>query len=121
MLPWVAADHDVDGYIRWAWNLWPTDVWTQPKFKWPPGDMFFVYPGDTGPLDSTRWEMLHQGIQDVEALRLLVEKAQGQARANEIEKEVGKLRKEATRIHGCRGTSSIRDQRKRINQLISEL
>jgi hypothetical protein len=121
MLPWIAAEHDVDGYIRWAWNLWPTDVWNQPKFQWPSGDMFFVYPGEEGPLDSTRWEMMQQGIQDVEAIRLLLTKAEGTAKESEIKQEVRNLMRRATRIHGCRGTSLIRDQRKRINQLIMEL
>jgi len=121
MLPWVAIEHDVDGYIRWAWNLWPTDVWNQPKFIYPSGDMFFVYPGEEGPLDSTRWEMLHQGIQDVEAIRLLLEKAKGTEMENEIGKEVEALITKATRVHGCRGVSLIREQRKRINQLLSEL
>lgn len=121
MLPWIAAEHDVDGYIRWAWNLWPTDVWIQPKFIYPSGDMFFVYPGEEGPLDSTRWEMLYQGIQDIEALRLLLGKAEGSPKEKDIRKEIKALMSEATKVHGCRGTSLIREQRKRINQLISEL
>jgi len=121
MLAWIAARHDVDGYIRWAWNLWPPQVWDQPRFQWPSGDMFFVYPGENGPIDSTRWELLHQGIQDTEALRLLRERVEGTPRAEEIEKEVSRLLREATRIHGCRGTSLIREQRKRIDRLLESL
>jgi hypothetical protein len=30
--------------------------------------MFFVYPGPHGPVDSIRWEMLRQGLQDYECL-----------------------------------------------------
>jgi hypothetical protein len=83
--------------------------------------MFFVYPGDDGPVDSTRWEMLFQGIQDIEALRLLLGRAKGTAREDEIKKEVTALMGRATRIHGCSGTSLIRAQRSRINELLVEL
>ncbi len=121
MLPWIAAMHDVDGYIRWAWNLWPTRVWEQPKFQWPSGDMFFVYPGKDGPLDSTRWEMLHQGIQDIEVLNILLERVKGSPKEEQIRQEISPLMARATRIHSCRGVRSIGQQRLKINRLLSEL
>jgi len=121
MLPWVAARYNVDGYIRWAWNLWPEDVWKQARFTWPTGDMFFVYPGEKGPIDSTRWELLHQGIEDVEAMRLLKERLAGSPKEAEIQPELQRLMRNATRVHGCNGVKPIGTAvRSRINQLLAE-
>jgi hypothetical protein len=67
-LPWAVWKWGFDGYIRWAWNFWPETLWEQPFFKWWSGDMFFVYPGRDGPVDSIRWEMLREGLEDYEVL-----------------------------------------------------
>ena len=67
-LGWIVWKWNFDGYIRWAWNFWPATLWEQPFFTWHSGDMFFVYPGPQGPVDSIRWEMLRQGLQDYECL-----------------------------------------------------
>lgn len=48
--------------------------------------MFFVYPGKNGPLDSMRWELLRQGIQDYEALNLAWEMAERVGRKDLINK-----------------------------------
>jgi hypothetical protein len=69
-LGWIVWKWDFDGYIRWAWNFWPATLWDQPFFTWHSGDMFFVYPGPDGPVDSIRWEMLRQGLEDYECLWL---------------------------------------------------
>ena len=37
----------------------------------PPGDGFVVYPGLDGPVDSVRWEVFREGLQDMRALQLL--------------------------------------------------
>ncbi len=79
MLPWLAAAHGLDGYLRWAFNDWPPDVWCTPAHLFPQGDEYLVYPGPAGPMSSIRWELLRQGIEDVELLwaaqRLLGESA----------------------------------------------
>jgi hypothetical protein len=67
-LIWAIWKWNYDGYIRWAWNFWPATLWDQPQYKWPSGDMFLVYPGPHGPVDSMRWEMLRKGIEDYECL-----------------------------------------------------
>ncbi len=36
--------------------------------------MFFVWPGKDGPIESIRWEMLREGIEDYEAIQILKEK-----------------------------------------------
>jgi hypothetical protein len=74
MLPWIAFHYGLEGYLRWNYNYWIDGLWPQPRYIWHSGDMFFVYPGDKGPIGSTRWEMLRQGIQDYEALKMLTDK-----------------------------------------------
>jgi hypothetical protein len=70
-LGWIIWKWDFDGYIRWAWNFWwPENFWDQPLYKWHSGDMWFVYPGPEGPVDSIQWEMLREGIEDYECLWL---------------------------------------------------
>ena len=67
-LGWIIWKWDFDGYIRWAWDFWPATLWDQPFYTWHSGDMFFVYPGREGPVDSIRWEMLRKGLEDYECL-----------------------------------------------------
>jgi hypothetical protein len=71
MLPWLVWKHGFDGYIRWAWNFWRDDFWSQPRHKWNSGDMFLVYPGEDGPKDSIRSMMLRKGAQDYEILWMI--------------------------------------------------
>lgn len=70
-LGWIIWKWNFDGYIRWAWDFWwPENFWDQPLYKWHSGDMWFVYPGPDGPVDSIQWEMLRKGIEDYECLWL---------------------------------------------------
>ncbi len=74
ILHWINWRHRLDGYLHWGWNFWTSDPFKNPGDRLPPGDSFIVYPGESGPLDSIRWEMMRQGIQDYEEFRLLAEK-----------------------------------------------
>ena len=102
MIPWLVWKYDFDGYIRWAWNFWVDGFLKQPFYKWHSGDMFFVYPGKDGPLDSIRSEMLRQGAQDYECLWMIREaiarlRGRGEgARAQEIEQRVKEAMELAT-------------------------
>jgi sialidase-1 len=73
MLPWLVWKHDFDGYIRWAWNFWLEDFREQPRYKWHSGDMFLIYPGEEGPMDSIRTEMFLKGARDYECLWMIRE------------------------------------------------
>ncbi len=68
------------GFLHWGYNYWyrsqsremidPFDeqaggVWP----GWPYGDPFVVYPGADGPLDSVRWEVWAEAMQDLAILR----------------------------------------------------
>jgi len=74
ILHWLNWRYRLDGYLHWGWNAWPDDPFAAPDDRLPPGDRFIVYPGKDGPLDSIRWEMMREGIQDFEEFRLLAEK-----------------------------------------------
>jgi len=74
ILHWFNWRHRLDGYLHWGWNHWTDDPFKNPGDRLPPGDSYIVYPGKDGPLDSIRWEMMCEGIQDYEEFRLLAEK-----------------------------------------------
>ena len=91
MLPWLVWKYDFDGYILWAWNFWVDGFMQQPRYKWHSGDMFFVYPGTDGPLDSIRSEMLRKGAQDYECLWMIrqkLEQLKDKERAKKVEEQV---------------------------------
>lgn len=67
MLPFLALQGGYDGFLRWAYNDWPPDPFNHPEWApFPTGDVFFVYPGEDGPVSSLRWEQLREGIADYE-------------------------------------------------------
>lgn len=74
VLGWVVAQRDLDGYLRWAYNSWPEDVYTDPAFRYNQGDEYIVYPGPDGPVSSIRWETFADGLDDTELLRLYAER-----------------------------------------------
>ncbi|HEY0732583.1 MAG TPA: DUF4091 domain-containing protein, partial [Chitinophagaceae bacterium] len=61
------------GFLRWAYDAWPSDVMRDARHPfWPAGDCFLVYPGGQS---SIRFEKLREGIVDFEKLTILKEKA----------------------------------------------
>ncbi|MEV5954754.1 glycoside hydrolase domain-containing protein [Streptomyces sp. NPDC051987] len=66
MLPWIAAQRHLDGFLRWSYNSWTADPFTQPVHIFSQGDEYLVYPGKNGPMSSIRWEQLKEGIEDFE-------------------------------------------------------
>jgi hypothetical protein len=66
---YYVAAKGLDGFLRWAFVNWPRDPLFDSSFgPWPAGDTFFLYPG---PRSSVRWEMLRDGIEEAEKIRLL--------------------------------------------------
>jgi len=70
------------GFLHWGYNYWYRsqtreliDPFTeQSGAAWPGlayGDPFVVYPGPDGPLDSIRWEVWSEAMQDLAILRQL--------------------------------------------------
>jgi hypothetical protein len=127
MLPWISWRFGLAGYLRWAYHCWPDTLWQQPRFRWHSGDMYFVYPGEHGPVSSTRWELLRQGIQDYEALHMLrsqlgeLKKQPARARdAARIEKAMKEVVGYAINRDDCEVIPDITAARKTINRLLAE-
>lgn len=65
----IAAERELDGYLRWAYNSWPESPCEDSRFTaWAAGDTYLVYP-DNGP--SVRFEKLIEGIQMFEKIQLM--------------------------------------------------
>lgn len=68
-LGWYAANRHYNGYLRWAYNCWPSRPMLDSRFStWGAGDTYFIYPGAGS---SIRFERLREGIRDYEKIRLL--------------------------------------------------
>jgi hypothetical protein len=73
-LHWVNFAEDLTGYLHWGGNFWGNDAFGVPSKELPPGDTHVIYPGREGPLNSIRWEIERDSVEDFEYLHLLVEK-----------------------------------------------
>ncbi len=82
MAGWLFYKFQVLGFLHWGYNYWYRsqtrtliDPFTESSGdKWPGwtyGDPFVVYPGPDGPLDSIRWEIFAQSLQDYALLQTL--------------------------------------------------
>lgn len=78
LIPWFTYFINLDGFLRWAYAIWPNNPFKEVSYKypkWTAGDMFFVYPGkNMKPISSVRWENLKFGIQDFMILKILEQK-----------------------------------------------
>ncbi len=92
LLHWFNYQAGLTGYLHWGFNQWGS--WRTPGLPWcdteattvqgtnqlPAGDTHLVYPGPGGrPLDSIRHEMVREGVQDYELLRIVGEAQPEQA------------------------------------------
>jgi hypothetical protein len=64
-IPWICSANKLNGYLRWSIIDWPNDLWNNPAFNWPTGDMHLLYPGELTPVSSLRWEVYKTGLQDL--------------------------------------------------------
>jgi hypothetical protein len=88
LIPWILARHQLQGYLLPTVNLWTEDPWTRTGQRGTFMRQTLIYPdAKTGkPVDSVRWELLREGLEDFETLRLLrtaVDAAQGSNERNE--------------------------------------
>ncbi|WP_053367727.1 DUF4091 domain-containing protein [Bacillus sp. FJAT-27245] len=84
--------YNLTGFLHWGYNFWYSQYSrkqidpfknTDANYSFPSGDSFLVYPGESGPIESLRLEVLHEAIQDLRALELL-ESLIGKERVLEI-------------------------------------
>jgi hypothetical protein len=120
MLAWVAAKYNLSGYTRWAVNAYPENVWQQPNFKWHSGDMYLTYPGKDGPLDGMRWELIRQGIQDFEALRIAREMSSFWGRDDLVQRLDGAVGT-AMVLDSCRDIPLVEKARDIVNDVLREI
>jgi hypothetical protein len=127
LLPWIAFRHGLDGYLRWNYNYWFEGMWSQPRYHWHSGDMFFVYPGEQGPLASARWEMLRQGIQDFEALGMLKDRIDAlkkqpaqAAQAARLEKRLKEAVGMGCELDDCENWPHPGEAREQVDGLLAE-
>ena len=71
------------GFLHWGlnyWNVSQTRTLIDPYMTsdgqawyrgWAYGDTFYVYPGEKGPVDSIRWEVFAESLQDYALLQTL--------------------------------------------------
>jgi len=85
IIHWMNFKYETAGFLHWGYNAWTKNPFrdTEPGGL-PPGDAFIVYPGRNGPLNSIRWEMVREGIEDYELLWLLSQKHEGKEEAMNI-------------------------------------
>lgn len=82
MAGWLFYKLEARGFLHWGHNYWfvfctgtPTNPFIDAAVSaWPGmphGDAFVVYPGDNGPIDSIRWEVFAESLQDYALLQTL--------------------------------------------------
>lgn len=80
MAGWLFYKLGAKGFLHWGYNYWFVfctaqigDPFKDPSISawpWLPiGDAFVVYPGRDGPLDSIRWEVFAESLQDYAMLQ----------------------------------------------------
>lgn len=79
---WLFYRWPFQGFLHWGYNYWYQSQTSnkidpfviQDGLMWPAwayGDCFMVYPGKNGPLDSIRWEVFSESLQDYALLQTL--------------------------------------------------
>jgi hypothetical protein len=80
MSGWLFYRLGAHGFLHWGYNYWyksqtrqMIDPFTEQAGAvwpgWPYGDPFVVYPGPDGPIDSIRWEVFADSLQDLALLQ----------------------------------------------------
>lgn len=127
ILGMILYDYEIAGFLHWGFNFWysqysireidPYEV-TDAGKAFPSGDSFLVYPGQDGPVDSIRHEVMREGLQDMRALQLL-ESLAGRDEALKILK--GDLNGRFSMEEYPRNMEWLLDKREKINQSIRKL
>ncbi len=72
---WMLWKYGATGFAYWTVNWWmeaPFDPFKDAvRFGGANGDGLLLYPGPDGPIDSIRWELIRDGIEDYEYLAVL--------------------------------------------------
>ncbi|HUS80185.1 MAG TPA: glycoside hydrolase domain-containing protein, partial [Armatimonadota bacterium] len=75
LIPWLLWRYHLDGYLLWSVNYAMQDPWTAPSASavdaYKRGTFIYPHPGDGGPVDTVRWEVLRDGLEDYACFELL--------------------------------------------------
>ncbi len=83
-ISWYAMAANFDGFLRWSYNNWVKEPLIDSRFRtWPAGDCAIVYPDARS---SVRFEMLRDGIEDAEKIRILREQFSAQNQTEKLAK-----------------------------------
>lgn len=86
---WYAAAKGYSGFLKWAYNSWPSNPLLDSRFtKFPAGDTYLIYPG---PRSSVRFEKMIEGIQDFEKIDILRTQFIREGKKNKLEELNGIL------------------------------
>lgn len=80
MSGWLFYRLGADGFLHWGYNYWHKmereengdPFHDASNASWPGipyGDPFMIYPGEAGPIDSIRWEVFAESLQDYAILQ----------------------------------------------------
>jgi len=76
LLPWLAKKYNLQGIEWWAINRWDKYFGVKPQWKAGNGVLLYLPVGqDKKPLNSIRWELYRDGLEDADYLSLLEKKA----------------------------------------------
>lgn len=142
VLFWQTYGRKSDGLLYWGVNHWPdfcarTMDPLSPDKKWPQapwndggrnGDGYFLYPGPDGPLTGLRFEIMRDGVEDYDALRMLegALKEQGQRAPITLRARAENALTMTPDIYATMtayplDAKAMVDRRREVNQLIVEL
>lgn len=142
VLFWQTFQQRADGLLYWGVNHWPDfaarsmDPIPQ-ETRWPAvpwndggrkGDGYFLYPGPDGPLTGLRFEIMRDGVEDYDALRLLQDlaKAKGEKAPADLRERVRQALTLGPEISASMTRYPITAEgmvtrRRQVNELIVEL
>jgi len=67
---WRTWQYKLDGFLHWSTTYWGKDPWQDPM-EYADGNGLLIYPGKDGPINSIRWELIRDGLEDYEYFHLL--------------------------------------------------
>lgn len=69
---WQAWRYNITGFLYWAADYWKVNVWEDPaSFPGANGDGSLIYWSKEGPVNSIRWEIIRDGIEDYDYFCIL--------------------------------------------------
>jgi|GEM_PF-2374143 len=71
IIPWQLWRSKVDGFLIWRVNFWGEDAWEPILSARTTGILLYPHPEDGSPLNSLRWELFREGIEDYKYIQLL--------------------------------------------------